>query len=554
MSAWADAGAAFQAAALGPAVAALGWLAFARSRPLRRLVGGGLALAAHAAAWWAMWLAYTGQAPATPGLRPTLLGATVAVAAELGILVAATRAEARADAEIPPVIVGLGASASAIVVAASSGSLVVQAVLLPLPTLSVGLAALSVAPRPGVQGLLALAAADAAAAAGLSLAFERSGSTVVGPAGMLPAALLLAAAAVKAGAVPGVGTWRLVAAGGPGSVLASGLRGQAMWLAALAGVVMLGADATPLMAGTAAAAVLLAGLAGLAAARPALLVAAVCGGASALPFLALGLGEAVGGRAFLLLFVPVLLATAAATALGVGPREVPASRAARWGASVALAVAIGSAAGVPPGGAFPGTWLALSLAAERAVASPPHLLVVVAASLGIGLLLLASVPLIRSPARGGPAVLAGALAGAALLYMGAQPVRLGIGWWIRVEREMGFPRLLPAAAGPSLPAIGGLDLALAVAPVAVVIGLVAWLGRGFRDAEVPFAPLWVRRRRRRRPPRPGSAIRRAARSAGRLPARASQLGLGFGAAMVLEAAAVVMAVRLLFVGAQAGFL
>lgn len=544
-----------QAAVFGPAVAGLGWVAFARSLWGRRVVGGALAVASHAAAWWVLWLSYRGEAPAWQGLRPGLLMASVVVASEIGILLALTRVEARAPSEIPAVVVGMAAAASANVVVAWSGSLVVQSLLIPLPTVAVGLAGLSAAGGPDVRGHLGLAAADAAALAGLSAIHAATGTTVAGPASGLGPALLLAAAAAKVGALPGMGTWRLVAAEGPASPLAPAVRGQGVALAALAGLVMTGGSQHEALAGIAASVVLIAGITAAVATGPLGTAAALSGAAGGVPFVALGLGGAVGARAFLLLFPAMLIGTAAMRALAeVDPALEGSARGRAWRplGVVAAGVAVASVAGVPAGGAFPGTWLTVSLAAVRGEASPLVLLLAGGVAVGLALGLFAAVPLVRWARPRPVAAVAGSAAAAVLLYMGIQPVRLGIGWWLRIERELRLPAILPAAGAPSLPPVGGLDLVFAVAPALAIVVAVVLAARGSRPPSEGFVPLRAARRRRRR--RPAGPVARVGARAAWVVDRASALALGFGAALVLEGAAVTMAIRLLFLGARAGFL
>ncbi|MGH2724337.1 MAG: hypothetical protein ACRDI0_08745 [Actinomycetota bacterium] len=545
-----------QAAVFGPAVAGLAWLAFARSRWARRAVAGALAGGGHAAAWWVLWMAYRGEAPAWEGLEPTLLTSSVVVAAEVGILLAVTRAEARRAGEVPAAVVGTAASASALVVAAWSTSLVVVGLAVPVPTLAAVLAGLSATGRPDVRGHLTLAAADGAALLGLSVIFARTGSTVVGPDSGLGPALLLAAAAAKAGALPGLATWRLVAADGAAGPVSAVLRGQALALAAMAGLAMGGAGRMAVLAAAGAAAVLAAGAAGVLSRRPSGAVAALIGAGAGVPFVALGLGGAVGARAFLVAFPAVLVAAGAATALAEAAPPV------RWFANdprdrrpvrsaagaLALGVAVASVAAAPVGGGFPGAWLSLSLAAVRG--RPLAGLAAGGAALGLGLAILGAVALLRWARPRPAATVLGVPAAVALLYMGTQPVRLGIGWWVRIEQELGLPAVLPSAGAPALPALPGSHLLVAAAPALAVVVAVVLVGRGFRDPSPGFAPL---RPTRRRPPRSGpvAAVRRRGEA---VVARASALALGFGVALVVEAAAVVMAIRLLFLGSAAGFL
>jgi hypothetical protein len=225
--------------------------------------------------------------------------------------------------------------------------------------------------------------------------------------------------------------------------------------------------------------------------------------------------------------------------------------------------------------------------------------------LGLGLAALAAVPIIaaaRPPLAAGVLAL---LAGAALLYMGSQPVRLGVGWWLRIERVLETPSLLASAGAPAAPAVQGIDLALALAPAAGAALLLVLLGRGIRGAPREVAPLRSARpvtveeadvsadEEPAPPPAEGEeapaaqgepatsplwrrsldqGIRRSrvvwtaasrqtlamARSAsrwtGRARARARRLALGLAAAALLEAAAITLAVFLVMEGVRLGFL
>jgi hypothetical protein len=130
---------------------------------------------------------------------------------------------------------------------------------------------------------------------------------------------------------------------------------------------------------------------------------------------------------------------------------------------------------------------------------------------------------------------------AVLLYVGTQPVRLGIGWWLRVEAEVGAPRLLAAAGGPQIPAIGGANLLLALASAAVLVAAVVVMSGGFRDVPARFVPLTAKR-----PPPPvriASAVERL---------RRSHVGEAFAA--VLGLTALVLAARLVILAGRGGFL
>jgi hypothetical protein len=223
--------------------------------------------------------------------------------------------------------------------------------------------------------------------------------------------------------------------------------------------------------------------------------------------------------------------------------------------------------------------------------------------LGLGLSALAAVPVVAAARPPLPAGLPALLAGAALLYMGSQPVRLGIGWWLRIERVLEVPGLLPSAGAPTVPAVRGVDLALALAPAAGAALLLTLLGRGVRAAPRQVAPLRVPRPPAAEipaaaneevasptegeevpateeggaaPPRwrraLGDAIRRGrvvwtagsrrtramagsvSRWVGRARARARRLALGLAAAALLEAAAIVLSVFLVMEGIRLGFL
>ena len=544
----------------GPAVAALAWLALSRWRWGRRAGGGAVAVASHAAAWGVFWLAYNAEEVGWRGLRPDLLDATIVVAAELAILLAAVRAETRgahAPAELPAALVALGVAAAGVAAIAYADSLVLVALLLPIPALAAGVAAISGAGPADVRGLLGLAAADAAALAGLSIVYASSDTVAFTAVDGVGAALVVAGAAAKAGAVPGVATWRIAATDGPAAPVAVALRGQGNALVALA-CLHLGATGVDLAA-AAAAAVALSGIAAVVATRPAAVATAAVGAAAGIPFLALGLGGATGVRAFLLAFPAFLIAAGAAHALawpGRGADEGTVPRRVRWRgpSAVALGVTLGSLLALPPGGGFPGTWLALSLATVRAEAAPAWLAIAGAAGLGLALAAIAALPLVRAAVARPAVALAGTVAALTLLYIGTQPVRLGIGWWLRVEGELAAATLLPSAGTPSLPPLGGSHLLLAAAPALGLVALLVALGRGVRAAEPSFAPLIPRPPRRGAAGRPAAVPGRSVDAVRRLSAAATEAAAGFGVALVLEVAALVLAARLVLLGAQTGFL
>jgi hypothetical protein len=546
---------AVQAALLGPAAAGVLWLAGSRWRVVRRIVGGAAAVAAHGAAWWVLWLTYRGDQPMWRSFQPDLLGASVAVAAEVAILFAVVRADGLGR-WAPGAVCGLAVAASALVGTAYATSLPVQAVLIPISTLALAGAALAGRSRPDLRGLAGLAAADGVALLGLSVVYARvEGTEVVPEGGILGMGLLLAAAAVKAGAVPGLGTWSTAASDGPGAPVSVAVRGQGVALALLAGMVIGRTDPQPVVAGVAATALLLAGASATVVRSAPQAAAAIAGTAAALLFVALGLGGAVGIRAALILFPPFLVAVGSAFALGWAPRVDDAGRGRRpvaspepragwrWLGAVGLAVAVVSLAGLPLGGGFPGAWLAVSLAGIRGSTTAPYLLVAGAVGLGLALAALGAVPLVRSArARPVPAIL-GTVAAAVLLYMSVQPVRLGAGWWIRIERDLQAPALLAPSGAPALPPVGGLNLAAVTLEAVLLVGLVVLVAGGFRDVRTGFLSIPTRVR-----------ATRAVAAARRVRENLESVGLGVAVAMILEVGAIVLAGRLVFLAARSGFL
>jgi hypothetical protein len=548
-----------QAALGGPSVAGLVWLGLSllRWRWPRRVAGVVLALGAHGAAWLVFWLTFRGESLTWRGFAPDLLGATVAVAAEVAILLAALRIDGLDRRAAPVAGVALGVAASAVVATGYSGSLPVQAMVLALPTLAVAAAVLAEPGRPDLRGLLTLAAADVVALAGFTVAQVRGdGADLISSPGAA-ALLLLAAAAVKAGAVPGLGTWRMAARPGAGGLVAVALRAQGMTLAVIGGLVLGAAEGSVPVAGVAAGVLFVGGVAAVAVRDPAASLSGVVGAGAALPFVALGLGGAVGTRAFLVLF-PTFLVAAGAIALSGWPGRAPhrPPRAGwRWLGAAALATAALSILGFPPGGGFPGTWLTLSLAGLRAEASPVWLLVVGGAAVGLTLAGLAAVPAIRSARPGPLRSIPTAVAALALLYVGVQPVRLAVGWWLRIEADLGTPLVLLATGAPDLPAMGGRNLVLILGEAAALVAAVVMLGRGLRDASAPHVPAASGRL--------GETVRDAAvRLATRGPvarpaavvAAARRKGLDLGLVLALEIAAGMLAARLVAEAAATGFL
>jgi hypothetical protein len=542
-----------QAAAIGPVVAGLVWLGLFRWPWIRRAAGGALWLGAHAAAWAVFWRLYGGETLVWRGLGPPLLQASIAPLAEIGILLALIRTESLQGRAAMAAVVGLTASASAVVVGAYSTSFAGLALFLPVPTLAAAAASLAGASDgrrlPGLGGL---AAADLLAVLGFAVLLDRSGSSTVMPAAGigLGNALLLAAAAAKVGAVPGVATWRLMETDGPGALVTAALRGQGVLLIGLAGPTLAGVDDSMLLAATAAAAALAAGLAGIAASGAGTSLASVCGAGAAMPFLALGAGGSVGLRAFLLLFPAFLLASGVAVLVGWrGPGEDVAghrSRVRRWVGGAALGVSLASLVGLPPAAGFPGTWLTFDLAAARATIEPLYIVLAGAAALGLVAAAIGAIPLIRAVRPGWLPALVGAVGAALLLYIGSLPVRVGGGWWLRVEDGLNAPRLLSFVGAPSLPPVGGKVLLASAVAAAIPIALVILLGRGFRDAGGTYAGLVA--------PRTNPGRGWLIPFARKLRSRGERLYLGMAAASLVELAAVWSIVQLVIRAGRRGFL
>lgn len=532
-----------QVAVLAPAAAGVAWLATWPWVWPRRILGGLLAAAGVVAAWGVVWLTYSGRAPSWRGLAPDLLGATLAAIVGVTILVALLGRARRAPADLPLLAAGVAASGSAVVIAAYTDSLVLLAVTSAVPTLAV--AALGLRAGGDLRGVVGLTMSDLLVVAGLTVAFDRTETISLAASPGLGAGLVLAGAVLKAGAIPGLATARLV--GGSAAPLATAIRGQATVVAAVAGLAMAGAEEMLPLAVAAVAAAILAGAVALAARAPASILAAVLAVAAGVSFVALGLGGGVGARAFLILAPPFLLAAAAAEALwGVadGPGEaVPRVRSRRaMGAVAVLAggVLLGSLAGLPPGGGFPGTWLTAALAGERGVGAPGYLLLGGGLLLGLALAVAGSVPLLRAVRTHLAPAIAAAGAALLLLYVGTQPVRLGVGWWLRVEEELGLPTVIPAAGGPELAPIGGSDLILALAPAALVVLVVFAVARGMRPAR--FAPIHAAARTD-----PASRLRSLSVPLASRPVVLAAAGL-------MVTAAVALAIRLLVLGIRSGFL
>jgi len=550
-----------QAALGGPVVAAIAWLGLVRMPWLRRPVGAVLALGALASSCVVFWLVYRGEELVWRSFQPGLLAATVVVVVELTLLLAAMRAESLPDGGNAPTIVGLGVCACAVAALSYAGSIGVVALALPLPTVAVACAALSGRGREDARGLIGLAAADALALIGLSLTYARTGSVAVDAAGGAGPALLLLAALLKAGAIPGVATWRLSAGKGPASWLDAAMRGQAVALAALAALTMRNSAPAAAMAIAIAVTIPLGGAIAMMAGTKERILAAAAGAAAGLPFLALGLGGAVGTRAFLLLFPAVLLAASLVAFLTRDSGEEAAGNrgaatgAWGWLAAAAAGVALGSLLGMPPGGGFPGTWLALSLAVARSEVTLAWLPAAAGAAVGLTVAFTASITLIRAARPRAVTAAIGAIVALGLLYVGAQPVRVGIGWWIRVETALGLPEVLPTAGAPGFPIIGGVRMALLLAPALVLVAAVVALGRGVRgmrwDPAAASRGEAILARRLGRLLEPFAAVLRPLT---RQVDRARSLGAGYGLAAVLEVGAVLLAGRIVLLSARAGFL
>jgi hypothetical protein len=212
-----------------------------------------------------------------------------------------------------------------------------------------------------------------------------------------------------------------------------------------------------------------------------------------------------------------------------------------------VTASVASLAGLPPAGGFPGTWVTLDLATSRGSIEPPYVVLAGAAVLGLVAATVGAVPLMRTARpRWIPAVL-GALGAGLLLYLGSLPVRVGGGWWVRVEDGLNAPRLLSFSGAPSLPPVAGDVLLAAAAAAAIPIVLIVLLGKGFRDAAGRFAGVVPRRD-------PGSRRDGLVTLARKLRARGERLRIGTAAALLIEVAAVWSIVQLVIRAGQRGFL
>ncbi|MGH7416594.1 MAG: hypothetical protein ACREKB_02305, partial [Candidatus Rokuibacteriota bacterium] len=377
------------------------------------------------------------------------------------------------------------------------------------------------------------------------------------------AALLLLAAAVKAGAIPRFGTWRFAEHDGAPAAIAMALRGHGIALAGLAALELSEAANVPAVAAAAAVFALSGGVLAASARRPEEHLAAICGLGAAVLFLALGLGGPVGAEAFLVLSPPFLLAAGSVTMLngrapsipGLQPRGV-------WRVTGVVSFAVGVAAllGAPAVGAFTGALLTLNLAASRAQGQPLYLLIVVVTSLGLGLAGVAAVGLVRRANPRPAAAIAGAAAAIALVYMGSQPVRLAIGWLDRVKEQLGLPEVLASSGAPGLPGVGGRVLLLVAAPTIVGLAALLRLGKGIRPSFgglTPYRPVLTWSELVERDPAVRGIAERATALTARLEAARDDLGrAGFGltAMLILLALEVGLALRILVLSASGGFL
>lgn len=553
------------AATIGPSLAGLVWLLASHSPILRQRAAGTIGLLSHAAAWAVFWLAFRGDAVGWQSLQPSLLGATVAVAAELGIALALIRADSLRRSESPAAVVGLSVATSAVVALGYSRSLPVTAVFLLVPTLVAAVAAFSSGPRPRLAGVGALLGADVVGLIGLSLFFGRGDSVVPAQTEGLSAgaALLLLAAAVKAGAIPRVGTWRLAEHEGALAAIAMALRGQGVALAGLASLELSEPIRIPVAAAAAAIFVLAGGVLAASARRPDQHLAALCGLGASLLFLGLGLGGPVGAEAFLILSSPFLLAAGAATMLsGRSPATHQMEFRPLWrGVGVASsAIAVAGLLGAPGVGTFPGMLLTVNLTASRAQIQPMYLLILAATAFGVGLAAIAAVGRIRRANPRPVAALAGAAVALTLIYMGSQPVRLAIGWLSRVKEELGLPEVLASSGAPGLPGVGGRALLLVVAPTVVGLAVLLRIGRGVRTGArglTPYRPLLTWEELMERDPTVRPLAMRTTALIARFEAARDDIrraGLGLTAMLILLALEVGLALRILVLSSSGGFL
>ena len=175
---------------------------------------------------------------------------------------------------------------------------------------------------------------------------------------------------------------------------------------------------------------------------------------------------------------------------------------------------------------------------------------------GLTVTMIAAIPLLRSVRARAWQAAAGSALALALLYVGTQPIRIAIGWWVRVETELGLPEVLPTAGPPGLPAIGGMNLLLILAPALLLVAAVIGLGRGVRDVAPAFVPTGELKQPAllKRINKGFTPVSAGLRPLKEYAARARALGAGFGIAAALELAAFLMVGRIVLLAARAGFL
>lgn len=550
--------AALAAAVLAPAAGAVA--ALVPGRTLRRGLWFAAQAAAVAGAAICLWEAYGGDPVVWRSFRGGLFAATFAVSLHLGTVLAGARAvslEARAERLAHA---GLGAAATGAAAVALTTSAATLALFVVVPTLGVLAATLSGGRRAlPATGLAGLALADLAAVGGVWLMSEAADATLLPFAtpDRLGAALLLAAAAVKCGCVPWVGTWAAEGSA-PARLAQVGVRAQGL---ALAAVVAFGAGPAIDGAWLAGAAGALALACGASALVPGRERAGLAGIAPAAAGLCLALGGAVGASAFVLLVtaLPVLWGGAGMLLTPAdppsppppGPAQAPRAPARPlapgWG--IASIVAAGGVAGslalLPLTAAFPGAWLGLALASVRAGADPTWLIPVAAIALGSAAACVGAVRLVRQAtasrlAAAGLALVAGSL------YAGVASGRLAAGWLARVSAGLGLPSVLAPGGAPAIPPGPALDLALAVLPGLVAVGAMVALTRGVRVPGPEPAP----GRSGRALPPPAAAFAAAAGVVRGLRAG----GQAWGLVLAAEALALVVAARVVLAASGRGFL
>ncbi|MCA1684037.1 MAG: hypothetical protein LC708_02775, partial [Actinobacteria bacterium] len=532
-----------------------------------------VALAAAAGAAGVLFArAYRGDPVVYRSFRAGLLPSTVVASLCGGVLLVGSRAASLSRGQERLALAGVAIAAAGAAACAFTTSAAVLALFLPAPTL--GLAAATLAGRGRAlpaAGLVGLALADVAALLGLVLLVRRTDSTLLGTGGA-PAVtgwLLMGAAAVKAGAVPWVGTWG-AGEGVPAARLAQlGVRAQGVVLAAIVAVSIRPQLDDAVLAGAAAGLAVACGLSALAPGRG---LAGVSGLAPCVIGVAAALGGGVGVQAIAVLLPVLPLMWGAAWMLSVAPDQAAATARGsadapppRWGraATVALGVALATLALVPLLGAFPGAFLVIVLAATRASGDPSWLVpmgsLLAAAAMGMA----GAVRALRDVVPGRHAF-AGIAVALGSLYAGLASGPLAVGWLIRVRSELGVAAVLPSAGAPVLPPAGAVRFALAAAPALVLVGAVVALTRGARPPGPVPRPAPPRARAPARPAlgiSPRDQVRfvvafaiRAALGAAGLLRRVRATGAGWAAVGLAEALAVVLIARVVLDAAGRGFL